>query len=127
MSLKKRTLEAVGLNARLEESQLIERAKLGEEKAFEQIFRLHKDRVFSICMRMTGSFYEAEDLLQETFVLAFKNIGSFRGDSSFNTWLYRLPTRRLRSRCVGCCVRVGPSGQLIVTGTGWNKFEKEVS
>lgn len=90
MDLKQRKLEVFGLNPRLAEAELVEGAVRGDERALEKIFRLHKDRVFSICMRMTGNFYEAEDLLQETFVRVFRKIGSFRGDSSLSTWLHRI-------------------------------------
>lgn len=79
-----------GPTSRLGETALVGAARRGEEDAFEKIFLLHKDRVFSICLRMTGSHFDAEDLLQESFVLAFKNIAGFRGDSSFSTWLYRI-------------------------------------
>ena len=88
--LKYKATEAAGLNAKSEEAELIAGAKSGQEQAFEQIFRLHKDRVFSICMRMTGNYYEAEDLLQDSFLLVFRNIAGFRGDSSFSTWLSRV-------------------------------------
>jgi RNA polymerase sigma-70 factor (ECF subfamily) len=88
--LKKNRFELVEQEARQDEADLIREAKIGKERAFEKLFRLHKDRVFSICMRMTGNFYEAEDLLQESFAQAFKHITGFRGDASFGTWLYRV-------------------------------------
>jgi RNA polymerase sigma-70 factor (ECF subfamily) len=75
------------------EAELIQAAQSGEEKAFEQLFRQHKDRVFSLCLRLTGNYHEAEDMTQESFVLAFRRIGNFRGESMFGTWLYRITVR----------------------------------
>ncbi|MDT5121415.1 MAG: polymerase sigma-70 factor, subfamily [Acidobacteriota bacterium] len=57
---------------------------------FEDIFKLHHCRVYSLCLRMTGNAAEAEDLTQDVFIQVFRKIGSFRGDSAFTTWLHRL-------------------------------------
>jgi RNA polymerase sigma-70 factor, ECF subfamily len=75
------------------EAELIQAAQSGEEKAFEQLFHQHKDRVFSLCLRLTGNYHEAEDMAQESFVLAFRRIADFRGESMFGTWLYRITVR----------------------------------
>lgn len=72
------------------ETQLIARAQRGEEAAFEALFNLHKRRVFSLCLRMTGDTTEAEDLAQEAFLQLFRKISTFRGESAFTTWLHRL-------------------------------------
>lgn len=58
--------------------------------AFEEIYRAHAARLYSLALRMTGSEQDAADLLQETFLQAYRKIGSFRGDSTLGTWLYRL-------------------------------------
>jgi len=72
------------------ESQLIARAQQGDEEAFAALFQLHKRRVFSLCLRMTGDMAEAEDLAQDSFMQLFRKIGTFRGESAFSTWLHRL-------------------------------------
>jgi RNA polymerase sigma-70 factor (ECF subfamily) len=72
------------------ESQLIARAQQGDEDAFAALFDLHKRRVYSLCLRMTGDAAEAEDLSQEAFLQLFRKIGTFRGESAFTTWLHRL-------------------------------------
>ncbi|HEX5483492.1 MAG TPA: sigma-70 family RNA polymerase sigma factor [Terriglobia bacterium] len=72
------------------ESQLIARAQQGEEDAFAALFELHKRRVYSLCLRMTGDTAEAEDLTQEAFLQLFRKVGTFRGESAFSTWLHRL-------------------------------------
>jgi RNA polymerase sigma-70 factor (ECF subfamily) len=72
------------------EPQLIARAQRGDEAAFEELFKAHKRRVYSLCLRMTGDTAEAEDLAQEAFLQLFRKIGTFRGESAFSTWLHRL-------------------------------------
>jgi len=72
------------------ERSLIERAQCGDEEAFATLFQLHKKRVYSVCLMMTKDIAEAEDLTQEAFLQVFRSVGSFRCDSAFSTWLYRI-------------------------------------
>ena len=72
------------------ERSLIERAQRGDEEAFATLFQLHKKRVYSVCLLMTKDVAEAEDLTQEAFLQVFRSVGSFRCDSAFSTWLYRI-------------------------------------
>jgi RNA polymerase sigma-70 factor (ECF subfamily) len=72
------------------EAQLVARAKDGDERAFESLYRNYERRVFSICVRMTGDLGEAEDLTQDTFLQLFRRISTFRNESAFATWLHRL-------------------------------------
>jgi len=72
------------------EAQAIEDAKHGDAAAFEYLYNLHKRRVYSLCLRMTGDTADAEDLTQEAFLQMFRKIGTFRGESAFSTWLHRL-------------------------------------
>jgi RNA polymerase sigma-70 factor (ECF subfamily) len=74
----------------LSEAEAIERAKLGDEEAFEVLYNLHKRRVYSLCLRMTANTAAAEDLTQEAFLQLFRKIGTFRGESAFSTWLHRM-------------------------------------
>ena len=62
---------------------------------FEELYRKHYRRVYSICLRMTGNTAEAEDLTQEVFFQVYRKIGSFRGDSAFTTWLHRLTVNQV--------------------------------
>ena len=71
-------------------SDLVERARRGEEAAFEALFEAHKRRVYSLCLRMTRNTADAEDLTQQAFLRAFRKIATFRGESKFSTWLHRL-------------------------------------
>src|SRR5262249_38861695 len=74
----------------LSEAEAIERAKGGDAGAFEGLYGLHKRRVYSLCLRMTGNTAEAEDLTQEAFLQLFRKIATFRGESAFSTWLHRM-------------------------------------
>jgi RNA polymerase sigma-70 factor, ECF subfamily len=74
----------------LSEAEAIDRAKRGDAEAFEGLYVLHKRRVYSLCLRMTGNTAEAEDLTQEAFLQLYRKIASFRGESAFSTWLHRL-------------------------------------
>jgi RNA polymerase sigma-70 factor, ECF subfamily len=70
--------------------ELVARAKQGDGDAFAELFEMHKKRVYSLCMLMTGNLAEAEDLTQDAFIQVFRKLDSFRGDSAFSTWLYRV-------------------------------------
>ncbi len=72
------------------ETEAIERAKQGDEAAFETLYNLHKRRVYSLCLRMVSNPAQAEDLAQEAFLQLFRKIGTFRGESAFSTWLHRM-------------------------------------
>jgi RNA polymerase sigma-70 factor (ECF subfamily) len=72
------------------EHTLIQRAQRGDQQAFARLFQLHRKRVYSVCLLMTKDLAEAEDLTQEAFLQVFRSVGSFRGDSAFSTWLYRV-------------------------------------
>jgi RNA polymerase sigma-70 factor (ECF subfamily) len=69
---------------------LVQRAQCGDERAFAALFQLHQKRVYSLCLLMTKNIAEAEDLTQEAFLQVFRKIGSFRAESAFSTWLYRV-------------------------------------
>jgi len=76
--------------AKLSEPEAIEKAKQGDAEAFDFLYHLHKRRVYSLCLRMTGNTASAEDLTQEAFLQLFRKIGTFRGESAFSTWLHRM-------------------------------------
>jgi RNA polymerase sigma-70 factor (ECF subfamily) len=70
--------------------ELAQASAAGDEAAFEQIYRTHHRRVYSLCLRMLGNPTDAEDVTQDVFVQLFRKIGSFQGDAALSTWLYRL-------------------------------------
>jgi len=72
------------------EAQAIEQAKRGDAGAFQVLYEMHKRRVYSLCLRMTGNTTIAEDLTQEAFLQLYRKVSSFRGESAFSTWLHRM-------------------------------------
>jgi RNA polymerase sigma-70 factor (ECF subfamily) len=70
-------------------------AALGNIAAFERLYERYHRRTYSLCLRMTSSQSESEDLTQEVFIQLFRKIGSFRGDSAFSTWLHRLTVNQV--------------------------------
>ncbi len=70
--------------------ELVRRAQAGEREAFDRLYHEHVNRVYGICLRMSGRATEAERLTQDTFVRLWQRIASFRGTSEFSSWLYRL-------------------------------------
>jgi RNA polymerase sigma-70 factor (ECF subfamily) len=89
---------------RWSEPEVVQRARQGDRTAFECLYRLYSRRVFAICLRMLGDPTEAEDLAQEAFLLLFRKIHTFRGESAFSTWLHRLAVNlvlmHLRKKCL---------------------------
>ncbi|MBM3288972.1 MAG: sigma-70 family RNA polymerase sigma factor, partial [Candidatus Hydrogenedentes bacterium] len=73
-----------------DDALMVRRAQGGDRRAFEQLYRLHVNRVYGLCLRMTGQHTLAEELTQEAFIRAWERLESFRGDSQFFSWLYRL-------------------------------------
>src|SRR5579863_1624587 len=77
-------------NSDIPEEEVIRQAQEGNAGAFEQLYRRYRRRVYSLCLRMVKNDSEAEDLTQEAFLLLFRKIHTFRGESKFSTWLHRL-------------------------------------
>jgi RNA polymerase sigma-70 factor (ECF subfamily) len=69
---------------------LIERYLRGDASAFNDLMRVHEDRVFAICLRMLRDREAALDATQETFITVFRKVDRFAGHSAFSTWLYRV-------------------------------------
>jgi RNA polymerase sigma-70 factor (ECF subfamily) len=69
---------------------LVQRAQQGDSDAFASLFHAHKSKIYSVCLRMTNNITEAEDLMQDAFLQAFRKLATFRGDSALSTWLYRI-------------------------------------
>jgi RNA polymerase sigma-70 factor (ECF subfamily) len=75
----------------LEESDdLIARAQSGDHAAFEAIYKRHLSRVYAICLRILRDRGRAEEVTQRIFIRAWLKLSSFRGESQFSSWLYRL-------------------------------------
>jgi RNA polymerase sigma-70 factor (ECF subfamily) len=68
----------------------VSHAVAGDRAAFERLYRANVNRVFALCVRMTGDRSQAEELTQDVFVRAWQKLSLFRGESAFTTWLHRL-------------------------------------
>jgi RNA polymerase sigma-70 factor, ECF subfamily len=90
LSRKPAPLEFSLRNERPSEAEIVRRVRDGDQTVFEYLYRAHSKRVFAVCLRIVGDPTEAEDLTQEVFLLLFRKIHTFRGDSAFTTWLHRL-------------------------------------
>lgn len=72
------------------ERELVSRAAKGDQYALAEIYIRHKRRIMSLCWRMVRNQAEAEDMVQDTFLQAFRKLHTFRGDSALSTWLHRI-------------------------------------
>lgn len=72
------------------ERALVRRAQEGDRAAFEQLYRVQVGRVYATCLRISGERGLAEELTQDAFVRAWEMLGTYRGESSFSSWLRRL-------------------------------------
>jgi RNA polymerase sigma-70 factor (ECF subfamily) len=70
----------------------------GETDAFETLVRRHEKNIFNLLYRWLGDYHEAGDVAQEVFISAYRAIKSFRGESSFSTWLYRIAINQAKNR-----------------------------
>jgi RNA polymerase sigma-70 factor, ECF subfamily len=79
-----------GGSAGFDEEHLVAEARGGSLAAFEQLVECHESKIFRVARRIARSYEDAEDIMQEAFVQAYKNLSNFRGESRFYTWLVRI-------------------------------------
>ena len=73
-----------------EELSLVRRARAGDLEAYDDLIRRYQERIYATIYHMTANHEDANDLAQDTFIKGYQAIGSFKGDSSFYTWIYRI-------------------------------------
>lgn len=70
--------------------KLVELCKQQDRKAQEKLYRDYSDQLFVMCLKYSGSYEEAKDLLQDSFIKIFQNIGQYRGEGAFEGWMTRI-------------------------------------
>jgi RNA polymerase sigma-70 factor (ECF subfamily) len=78
--------------AALDDEALAERARAGNDSAFGALVERYQERVYRLALRLSSNPSDAEEVLQEAFLHAWRKIDTFRGDARFGTWLYRIAT-----------------------------------
>ncbi len=78
----------------VEDLELVRRAQKGDGVAYDDLIRRYQERVYATIYHMTSNHEDANDLAQETFIKAFQALKSFKGDSSFYTWIYRIAVNK---------------------------------
>jgi RNA polymerase sigma-70 factor, ECF subfamily len=103
---------------RVDDSTLIREAQRGNRVAFEELVRQYDRAVLRLALHLTGSEHDAQDIYQEAFLKAYRNVGSFRFECSFYTWIYRIVTnlcldlmRRRKTRREDSAVITDQSGE----------------
>ncbi len=81
-----------------EDALLVKAFQRGDKRAFDQLVIRHKDRIFNLCYRFLGDYEEANDSAQEAFIKAYGSLKTFRLESAFSTWLYRIAVNTCRNK-----------------------------
>jgi RNA polymerase sigma-70 factor, ECF subfamily len=104
--------------SRVNDAELIRAAQQGDQAAFEELVRQYDQPVLRLALHLTGSEHEAKDIYQEAFLKVYRNLGSFRFECSFYTWIYRIVSnlcmdylRRKQVRKEDPTTRVGDEGE----------------
>lgn len=75
-----------------EDLKLIDRFKIGDASAFEELVLKYQDRIYNLCRHMLGNAHDAEDAAQDVFIKAYRGLRKFQPNASLYTWLYRIAT-----------------------------------
>lgn len=87
-------VEHASPDVRVEDLLLVQRAQRGDHTAYDELVRRYQERVYATIYHMTANHEDANDLAQETFIKGYQALGSFKGDSSFYTWVYRIAVNK---------------------------------
>jgi RNA polymerase sigma-70 factor (ECF subfamily) len=82
----------------ISDAEYVERLQRGDTEAFAVLVERHQKAIFNLLYRMLGDYDDAAEVSQEAFLSAYRSIKSFRGDSSFSTWLYRIAVNHANTR-----------------------------
>ncbi len=82
----------------MEEARLVQRARQGDFGAFEQLVTRTESKIYGLLLRLVGNPDDARELLQETYLSAYRNLDRFQGNAAFSTWVYRIATNHALMR-----------------------------
>ena len=102
---KQQSGKLVTMTEREKDHSLVQRVQRGDKVAFEMLFTKYQRRVSRLVSRFVRSDAEVEDIVQESFIKAYRALGSFRGDSAFYTWLYRIAVNTAKNHLVSASKR----------------------
>lgn len=114
----------------------MEKAQAADTAAFEKLYRAHVDRVYGLCLRMTGNVSEAEDCTQDAFIQAWQKLDRFRGDSAFGTWMHRVAVNVVLGRMrkskreqdrIKVVAEFAPTSEKANDGGGLQDFEEAIN
>lgn len=81
-----------------EDALLVKAFQKGDKRAFDELVIRHQDRIFNLCYRFLGDYEETNDSAQEAFVKAYDSLSTFRLESTFSTWLYRIAVNTCKNK-----------------------------
>jgi RNA polymerase sigma-70 factor (ECF subfamily) len=90
-----------------ESEELVRSILAGDDRAFDELVLIHKRFVFNLCFRLLGDYDEADDCAQEVFIKLHRTLASFRFESSFKTWLYRVTVNACKNKLRSLEYRMG--------------------
>ena len=102
---KQQSDKLVVMTEREKDHSLVQRVQRGDKVAFEMLFTKYQRRVSRLVSRFVRSEAEVEDIVQESFIKAYRALASFRGDSAFYTWLYRIAVNTAKNHLVAASKR----------------------
>jgi RNA polymerase sigma-70 factor (ECF subfamily) len=127
---------SVAEHVRDEDADLVTRARAGDDGAVTELYRRHESRVYNLALRTLGNHWDAADVAQEAFIKAFRNLGSFKGEARFGTWLHRIAVnaaydhlRRQKPEPMDSEILdglSGPTGSAAVVGSGRDSIDPAV-
>src|SRR6202789_740311 len=88
------TMSDADVPAEVSEGDLVQQARNGDLSAYDELVRRYQERIYATVYHMTSNHEDANDLVQDTFVKAYRALKSFKGDSSFYTWIYRIAVNK---------------------------------
>jgi RNA polymerase sigma-70 factor (ECF subfamily) len=110
----------------IDDAELVAQCRAGETAAFDVLVERHRRQVYQLCYRFAGNHEDASDLAQDTFLRAYRALGTFRGHSAFSTWLYRVAVNVCLNRKAGKRLPTEPIDEREFTDRSADPADREV-